>query len=433
MCCTPIPEIWELFFKRDFPLVAEARGLSTIDTNSLSRGQPHTKAQARSQAAAAPDTDLFTSFRELYYDEQVRREERLATAGTRLKERIASLTQRKQERRTILDPKLGFSQKRRRGIAGVALSGTALKGGRRVGPVPKIHWSQREYRPKGLADKARQRAGNIAASFASPLPVTSVSSASAVAGPAAYTAPRATRATVQAVKYAVESSRAEGVSSTSAPPKRPDYREAVIEGEEEDEAAEKERQARARRQPKFIERRIAMPVKSSAERPYRAGSDSGEQRQLVKRSIEAGSQSTAAATGRTSSRLTAGPSPIGSASTSSDMSSVPAQPPARVIKSIPGIKRKPIPLKRDPSGQPLPSALYAADSVNLSAMSAPASTGSYADPMQSPASSPPVSAAAGSMSPVDSLPMLNTASASTAAKRAMPNLFIVPRKRTKPV
>lgn len=429
-------EIWELFFKRDFPLVAEARGLSTTDANSLGRGQAHAQARERIQAATPAAADLFTSFRELYYDEQVRREERLATAGTRLKERIASLTQRKQERRTILDPKLGFSQKRRRGIAGVALSGATLKGGRRVGPIPKLHWSQREYRPKGLADKARQRAGNIAASFASPLPLASVSSGSAVAGPSVYTAPRATRAAVQAVKYAVESSRAEGASSTAAPPRRPDYREAVIEGEEEDEAAVKERRSRARGQPKFIERRIAIPVKSSAERPYRAGSASGEQRQLVGRSSGSGggSRAAAAATSATSDRSMAESSAASPASTSSDMSSVPVQSPPRVIKSIPGIKRKPIPLKSDSSGQPPASALTSTDST-MPAMSPPANAALYADLRQrpSPASSPPLSAAAGSMSLVDSLPMLNTASMPTAVKRAKPSLFIVPRKRSKPV
>ena len=303
-----------------------------------------------------------------------------------------------------------------------------------MGPIPKIHWSQREYRPKGLADKARQRAGNIAASFASPLPLANVSSASAVAGPSVYAAPRATRATVQAVKYAVESSRAEGASSTAAPPKRPDYREAVIEGEEEDEAAEKERRSRARGQPKFVERRIAIPVKSSVERPYRAGSASGEQRQLVGRGSgsEAGSRAAATATSATSDRPTAGPPAASPASTLSNKSSVPAQPPPRIIKSIPGIKRKPIPLKSDSSGQPPASARTSTDST-MSATSPPASAGSYPNLKQSPASSPPLSAAAGSMSPVDSLPMLNTASAPTAVKRAMPSLFIVPRKRSKPV
>lgn len=104
-------------------------------------------------ASETENQSHIVSFRDLYNDEQIAREERLATAGNRLKERIASLNQQKQERRVVLDPRIGLIKNRntrRPARPKLAANNRALR------------WTAKDYKPRSLAEKARIAASNIA-------------------------------------------------------------------------------------------------------------------------------------------------------------------------------------------------------------------------------------------------------------------------------
>lgn len=172
-------EIWEYFFKRDFPIVAEARAKAAKEqkssisgddkktSNSSSTSRSPLKGSQTSQSSRldldSQDTqmesehdDLFVSYRDLYYDEQVRREEKLASAGERLKERMHNLAQIKSSRQTILDPRLSLNLRKRR-------RGQTLPTG-----ASRLHWSKKESRPKTLTEKARARASQLAFAYDPP-------------------------------------------------------------------------------------------------------------------------------------------------------------------------------------------------------------------------------------------------------------------------
>lgn len=100
--------------------------------------------QIASSSTATPEAPCY---RELYYDEQIARAERLASAGTRLKERIASIKQSKEERRVQLDTRLRAPEKRSRRTAA---------------------WTRQAYRPKSIMDKAKERAGRVAFAYEPP-------------------------------------------------------------------------------------------------------------------------------------------------------------------------------------------------------------------------------------------------------------------------
>ncbi|KAK9893361.1 hypothetical protein P389DRAFT_20265 [Cystobasidium minutum MCA 4210] len=164
-------EIWEYFFKRDFPIVAEARKKSTPaapptdQVDKVPRIKPNTAASPSKGSNIGEhehedDDDLFSSYRDLYYDEQVRREEKLASAGERLKERMSNLAAMKSSRQTILDPRLSLNlRKKRRGQI------TLPTGRRNV-----AGWENNNSRPKTLTEKARARASQLAFAYEPPRP-----------------------------------------------------------------------------------------------------------------------------------------------------------------------------------------------------------------------------------------------------------------------
>ena len=68
-----------------------------------------------------------------------------------MKERIASIKQQKQDRRVVVDPRLGFDKARR--------TKASLR--------KQAHWTSKNYRPKCLADKVRLKASSIAMAYRS--------------------------------------------------------------------------------------------------------------------------------------------------------------------------------------------------------------------------------------------------------------------------
>lgn len=338
---------------------------------------------------------LFISYRDLYFDEQVRREEKLATAGTRLKERLATLAQRKEQRRTILDPRLGLDRRKKR----------------RVGPVQNVHWSQREYRPKTLAEKARIKAGTIAF---------------------AYDPPRATRLGISTTRYAIDSS----AGQQTIAPNRPSYIEEELEPGRRPSSAVKQSFAPASNSnfratcaatssggTRFTQRTVTVPVKSSIDRPYRM---------LGGKLALASSKPTLPQTSPPSS------------DTDSGALSPPAQLPRR---DIPGIRRKPMPIKPSESMMSPPLSDYSANSPPPPTFETSGADGhsaaiqscvepvtSYRAAAQLPRAYSPQQIArvsvhhesAASPPPSTSLPML-----APPKRPSMPSLFI-PRKRNKP-
>lgn len=374
--------------------------------------------------AGDPESDsaaLFTSYRDLYFDEQVRREEKLATAGTRLKERLASLAQRKEQRRTILDPKLGLAKRK--------------GGSRRVGPVGRAQWSQREYRPKSLAEKARIKAGSIAF---------------------AYDPPRATRLGTSTTKYAMETSPGKPV----VPPTRPSFKEeGYVESRRPSSASRPSQDSSSslkRKSPysdpvfrsripdlpeigssssssqmRFVDRTITVPVKSSMDRPYRMQNGklslaphppAGQQRSMLPQTSPPSSD------------------------TDSGALSPPADAPPAPRREIPGIRRKPMPVKPKPPEETvvLSEPLVSAASGSRPGILPPSSVlGAGNATVQSPQSAlspglagPTASHSAFSASKPTRLtthPASGTALPMMAPPRrpTMPSLFI-PRKRNKP-
>lgn len=136
-------------------------------------------------------------FRDLYYDEQIAREERLATAGSRLKERVAALKEQKMQRRVILDPKLGLQKKKKRGSAPLK---TAFVRRNPVVVMKKpVSWAQREYKPTAGVDRAKDKALAVAAAYyASPKFTRAVSARydEAVTGKTASLPPKKTQSSI---------------------------------------------------------------------------------------------------------------------------------------------------------------------------------------------------------------------------------------------
>lgn len=379
-------EIWEYFFKRDFPIVAEMRAKAAQERtqNSVNdrigssssihttKGPPRASSYAETDSQDAQmDDDLFVSYRDLYYDEQVRREEKLASAGERLKERMNSLAQMKSSRQTILDPRLSLNLRKRK-------RGQTL-------PTGRTHWSK-ESRPKTLTEKAKARASQLAF---------------------AYDPPRFTRSSSMKVGF--------------IPPKpRPMYKEASLDdshtasprkvgifgprrGKHPLEACQGPTEAFVRKTgsshskpTSFVERTVARPVKSSPSRPYRAHAFDAEITMAKAAPYSKSPQLTQSASG-----------------TPQTNNSFDTKERTRPSLSIPGITRRPLPPKKiSEQNQPVTKT-----SIAVSPTATPTTSSAAA-------SAPPSS---GSPAPASDLPML---SQPRKALPSGPSLFI-PRKRTK--
>lgn len=328
------------------------------------------------------DDDLFMSYRDLYYDEQVRREEKLASAGERLKERMNNLAQMKSSRQTILDPRLSLNLRKRR-------RGQTL-------PTGRHHWSK-ESRPKTLTEKARARASQLAF---------------------AYDPPRFTRSASMKVgfipqkpKPVYKESSLEDVQPSQATTKGifgPRRGKPSLEAcQAANEAFSRKGSNAHAKATSFIERTVTRPIKSSVDRPYKL-------LELPTHGIP-GNSVTKTATPPRSAQNHIQPitrAPIQAAPASSSEVQIP-----RPTINIPGITRRPILQKK---GSEHGQTLAPTDTSVSPAGSPPLSTAIASSPP------PPASTSSLSSTPVPNLPMMSQPRKVPSG----PSLFI-PRKRAK--
>lgn len=323
------------------------------------------------------DDDLFMSYRDLYYDEQVRRAEKLASAGERLKERMNNLAQMKSSRQTILDPRLSLNLRKRR-------RGQTL-------PTGRGHWSK-ETRPRTITEKARARASQLAFAYDPPRFTRSASmkvgfipskptplymenpleDATAQQMTRGIFGPRRGKPSLEACQAANGSFSATTNGNTSSRPTT------------------------------FVERTVSRPAKSSIDRPYKV-------LQLPEKGVS----------GQMSKTSVTQPKSIVSRPTSSipipSSPSSPADKPVISLKNIPGITRRPISQKQFDERQ-MVQGIWRTNGASPPAMSPPT------QPEVASSTPPAVSAIA-----IPDLPMLSQ----PRKKVSGPSLFI-PRKKTKP-
>lgn len=365
-----------MFFRRDFPNAAEA--LATTPSTASSSSTP------------AP------SFRDLYYDEQIARAERLASAGTRLKERIASLKQMKEERKVQLDTRIRANGPKRR-------------------TAKNAHWSQKEYKPKSFVEKAKEKASRVAF---------------------AYEPPKFRRSSMR--------------PSTIAPAvdRKPTYTDADVHGLDIDRKGKEKEKAQPKPVMSMFTRRPGVLAKSPIkDLSYKAAGlpvpKTVPPEKMVKEVNTPSNASSPPARLQSASDSAPKP-PLATLSHSLHVKTVPPLIEPRPIRNIPGITRRPRPpghtISNAGSGSEAESAL------SPPALSPPASTASsyagsppapvYSDAQISPPSipsfqhhQPAYSPPAISQDSLESLPMLSKRPPS--ASSGGPSLFI-PKKRQRP-
>lgn len=316
-------EIWEYFFKRDFPIVAESRAKAaqqrekdnideqtgkTPNRRPLKRKSYTDTEISELQDDSDIDDDLFMSYRDLYYDEQVRREERLASAGERLKERMSNLAQIKSSRQTILDPRLSLSLRKRR-------RGQTL-------PTGRTHWSK-ESRPKTLTEKARARASQLAFAYDPPRFTRSASMKVGFIPPKPKPLYKE-----ESLGQAVEKPQVKGIYG----PRRgkPSLEDCQAANEAFSRNA---KPGPTRVKPTiFVEKTVSRPVKSSIDKPYKI-------LQLPREGISHTRTRPIAASA-------ASHSPKAITTTTTTPTTATVSKPTSSIKHIPGITRRPIPQKQ---------------------------------------------------------------------------------------
>lgn len=376
-------EIWETFFKRDFPLVAEARQ-ATIDKLSA---PPSSSAGGE---AVSNYEDLFSTYRDLYYEAEVARDEKLALAGSRLKEKIATLRQKKQERSVVLDPKLGLNPK--------------LNRRSKISPI-KTRWSQQQSsaRPKTLMEKARAKAGAVAY---------------------AYHPPKFTRSSMR-------------IACMASIPSKPKLNYKEVDSNDDITTAISSHSGKAVNTGKgkgthFVERTVAVKSKATPQKPFKDAAGP-----VLSHAQHIGILDGSIKPVPTSNAVACPPK----LSAQHAQTAKPADEPVpvaapRPIKNIPGITRRPKPANYDKHLGPPP---FTSDAPSPSSSSATShlSPPYIPSPIESAASPPNWSHVVAQLSPPASTssssfydPPPSTTSASATTKKPKPSLFI-PRKRPK--
>lgn len=446
-----LTEIWEAFYARDFPLLAEARQAS-IDKLAAMPSSLTSAPRAPSNSSKLRETEdansphhqdeegeglhgyesLFACYRDLYCEAELAREEKLARAGTRLKEKIASLKQQKEQRAVVLDPKLGLNPRISRGGRGRRTN--------RISPIKtRVGHSNAAQqhghsRPKTLMEKARLKAGVVAY---------------------AYHPPKFTRSSMRIACMASNPSRA-----------KPKYAEVGEDEEGKDEALARSEAPRDKSAPssnstpsatqgqgtRFVERSVTVKAKSSIDRPHKEADGLGIPKPVHVKMLPQGQNVHRGPRSRPSPttsphamKLTSKPTDPTPPAPGRDREILPRPSP---IKNIPGVTRKP---KRATTSHTAPLHMhvgpppFTSDGPSPSPSSSAASTVSSSPPnwsnvavaQQYPALSPPTATAASSSSSSSSSWSSSLqresqfhAQPTKVVRRATPSLFI-PRKRAK--